>query len=93
MTRILLALLLFVGGTGMGRAEYLRGDDGNPLVGSDGNLTHITKLEAACGPALQRFCPDLTIAPGQTRNEAICLKPFRANLASSCRALVGAVKN
>lgn len=70
----------------------MRGTDGNPVVGPDGNLIHITRLEATCGPALERFCPELQISPGQTSNELICLKPFRANLSLNCRKLVDTVK-
>ena len=74
-------------------AEFMRGPDGNPVM-VDGSPVQITRLEAACGPALSRFCPELTIAPGQTRNEIICLKPYRSNLTSGCRsAIVAPVKN
>ena len=77
---------------GAARAEYMRGLDGNPVIGPDGNMIHITRLEATCGSALARFCPELSVSPGQTSNELICLRPFRANLSLYCRRLVETVK-
>ena len=87
-----LSLVLGVAAATGAHAEFMRGPDGNPVM-IDGSPVQITRLEAACGPALSRFCPELTIAPGQTRNEIICLKPYRLNLTAGCRsAIVPAVK-
>ena len=48
------------------------------------------KLDGVCAPALERFCPALAETPGQTRNQVICLKPYRSSLSLSCRSAVTA---
>lgn len=48
------------------------------------------KLDGVCAPALERFCPALAQTPGQTRNQVICLKPYRSSLSLSCRSAVTA---
>lgn len=59
-------------------------------VPSSDSLAGRTKLERACAAALDRFCPDLAEPPGQTRNQVICLRPYRTSLTPSCRAAVNA---
>ncbi len=60
------------------------------LVAPDGSLIRRTKLERSCAVSLARFCPDLADTPGQTRNQVICLKPYRTSLPPFCRAAVNA---
>ncbi len=80
----IVGLVLLLGAVGTNAA---RADD---VVASDGSLIRRTKLERSCSDALTRFCPDLSATPGQTRNQVICLKPYRSNLAPYCRAAVNA---
>jgi hypothetical protein len=60
------------------------------VIAPDGSVTRPTKFERACGPALARFCPELSDTPGQTRNQVICLKAYRSSLMPYCRAAVNA---
>jgi len=46
------------------------------------------KLDTVCATSLTRFCPDLASTPGQTRNQVICLKPYRTSLPLACRSAV-----
>ncbi|MDP9096427.1 MAG: hypothetical protein M3N26_07755 [Pseudomonadota bacterium] len=46
------------------------------------------KLDSVCAASLERFCPALAATPGQTRNQVICLKPYRSSLPLSCRSAV-----
>ena len=48
------------------------------------------KLGTVCKASLERFCPDLESSPGQTRNQIICLKPYRSSLPLACRSAVTA---
>lgn len=48
------------------------------------------KLDGVCAASLDRFCPALAATPGQTRNQVICLKPYRSSLPLSCRSAVTA---
>lgn len=77
-----LALVLVASGTIPARAD--------DVVAPDGSLIRRTKLERSCGDALARFCPELSSTPGQTRNQVICLRPYRLNLPPYCRAAVNA---
>ncbi len=77
-----LAAILVVCGAAGARAQ--------DLTAPDGSLIRHTKLELACGDALARFCPDLSETPGQTRNQLICLKPYRTSLSQNCRSTVNA---
>ena len=69
-----------------GAADALAQD----LTAPDGRSIRHTRLERACADALTRFCPDLSETPGQTRNQVICLKPYRTSLAQNCRSAVNA---
>lgn len=48
------------------------------------------KLDTVCAASLTRFCPELASTPGQTRNQVICLKPYRTSLPLPCRSAVTA---
>ncbi len=61
------------------------------FVGSDTKPARSIKLDSVCAESLARFCPDLEATPGQTRNQMICLKPYRSSLPLSCRSAVKAV--
>lgn len=58
----------------------------DPTPGSAGRY----KLDKICAVSLARFCPDLATTPGQTRNQVICLKPYRISLPLACRSAVTA---
>lgn len=91
-----LALVAFLGSgllaTGPAGAATVLGPDGQAVIGPDGTPLQQTKFEAACGAAVQRFCPALAAAPGQTRNEVICLRPYRSSLSFTCRRAVDSAR-
>lgn len=57
---------------------------------TDGRSARRGKIDRACAVSLERFCPALATTPGQTRNQVICLKPYRTSLPLTCRSAVTA---
>ncbi len=77
---------------GTADAATVLGPDGQAVIGPDGTPMQQTAFEATCGGAIQRFCPTLAATPGQTRNEVICLRPYRSSLPYACRKAVDAAR-
>ena len=46
-------------------------------------------IERTCARDIERYCPDLANT-GQQRNQVICLKPYRLDLARPCHRAVDA---
>ena len=64
---------------------------GSPAVAQAIPLRHAKPIEIqrSCAREIQRFCPDLA-GTGQSRNQVICLKPFRIDLALPCHRAINA---
>ena len=71
-------------------AAVLAGSPRAPLAQQPSRSAY-RNVGASCAPEVARYCPLLLRSPGQYRNQAICLRPYRANLSLRCRRAVRTV--
>lgn len=89
---IWLALVVAILMTSSASAAIVMGQDGQPLIGPDGNPMRQTPFENSCGSAIAQYCPELVDPSGQTRNQVICLRPYRSSVPYFCRKAIDAAR-